>query len=183
MYIRYEMNPASLSNDQTTIDTILQDIYNALSGTYTSPSQFNATTCNSALSRIVGPTGGLSGITLNGLQIYPYVTWSSGYLQINKRHSDHNTVTGLPNFTPTYYSFLNWDTSGYGLRPRMATTNGYTYAWPYNSASGYWQDNTGNYGQLMPSNISRIYVYASAYWIIFQAVNTSGNIFTHGYGL
>jgi hypothetical protein len=169
MFIRYEINQG-LTNNTTTCQAIMSDIYGAITGTITSTSGFDPLYANQALSEITGDMTALQPDN-RAVNTYHSHSYSNGKIEMQKRHYENTTT-----YDYNGRILLEWNYTSGRPKFRAGSTNAY---WPYNNytASHYWVNSSGTYIiNQNPSVMRRISVFASKYWFIVQFEQTDGKI-------
>lgn len=174
MFIRYEVMQG-LTNNTTSAQSIMQDIYGALTGTITNTTNFDPVYCNRALSTI---DGSIHDVLADDNSTNVYYNWgiSNGRITFNKRHHNYGVTTNGVTQDAHTENIFAWNyNSDY---PKWRTRNGSSSYFPYNnnSTSHYWVNNSSTYqAAFYPSQINRINIFASKYWFFVQFQESSTN--------
>lgn len=175
MFIRYEVMQG-LTNNTTSARAIMQDIYDALTGTITDPTNFDPVYCNRSLSTI---NGSIDDVLADDNTTNVYHSFSidaNRGITFQKRHFNYGVTTnGVLQDGDSTIKWL-WDyTTPQPMFRAKSTGSGY---FPYNNDSSdhYWVSNNSSFtAEYRPSSINRINIFATKYWFFVQIQESTTN--------
>lgn len=175
MFIRYEVMQG-LSNNTTSARAIMQDIYDALTGTITDPTNFDPVYCNRSLSTINGSIHDVKADDNITNVYHGFSIDANRGITFQKRHFNYGVTTNGVLQDSDYTIKWLWDyTTPQPMFRAKSTGTGY---FPYNNDSSdhYWIDSSSTYSaEYRPSAINRINIFATKYWFFVQIQESTTN--------